>query len=108
VSLIQPAREVSPGAHNILDVPLSLKAINVELAKHGFNTKLTRGSGYFYVWSGEATDWLDRTIQVPTVSSLTLQQWIEEVRKLRETNRQLMRSVEKRPTKPAKKNPQKG
>jgi hypothetical protein len=89
-------------------VPLSLKTIDTELAKRGINTKLARGEGYFYVCSGEATDWLDRTVRVLTVHSLTLEQWIDEVRKLRETNRQLMRSVEKGPANRAKKNPQKG
>jgi hypothetical protein len=47
------------------------------------------------VWSGEATDWLDRTVRVPRLRSLTLEQWVEEVRKLREKNRQLMRSARK-------------
>jgi len=88
-------------------VPLSLKTINAELTKHGLDTKLTKGDGYFYVGSGEATEWLDRTVRVPTVNSLTLEQWIEEVRKLRDRNRKLMRSVEKQLSKPAKKNPRK-
>lgn len=58
-------------------------------------TKFARGDGYFYVWLGDGTGWLDRTIQVPTVSSLTIERCIDEVRKLRETNRQLMRLEKK-------------
>jgi hypothetical protein len=73
---------------------LSLKAINAELAKRRFSARVGKGDGYFYVWSGDATDWLDRTVRVPTLRSLTLEQWVEEVRKLREKNRQLMRSAQ--------------
>jgi hypothetical protein len=66
---------------------LSLKAVNAELAKQRFSARLGKDNGYFYVSSGEAADWLDRTVRVPTLHSLTLEQWVEEVRKLRETNR---------------------
>jgi hypothetical protein len=67
-------------------VRLSLKTINAGLAKSGFDTKLARGDGYLYVWSGEATGWLDRTVCVPNVHAFTLEQWIEEIWKLRQTN----------------------
>jgi hypothetical protein len=77
-----------------MPVRLSLKAINAELAKQRFSARLGKGDGYFYVWSGEASDWLDRTVHVLTLRSLTLEQWVEEVRKLREKNRQLMRSAQ--------------
>jgi hypothetical protein len=56
---------------------ISLKAINSELERGGAQAGLTRGDGYFYFWGGEATDWLDRTVRVPTLQSLTLEQWIE-------------------------------
>jgi hypothetical protein len=65
---------------------------------------LGKGDGYFYVWSGEASDWLDGTVHVLTLRSLTLEQWVEEVRKLREKNQQPMRSARKS----AKHAPQKG
>jgi hypothetical protein len=54
-------------------MPLTLKEINSELAKRGHNTLLQKGSGYFYFRGG---DWLDRTVRVRKVSSLTLEQWI--------------------------------
>jgi len=44
----------------------------------------------FNVWGGEAADWLDRTVRVPTLQSLTLEQWIERFQSLREKNRQLL------------------
>jgi hypothetical protein len=45
-------------------VRLSLKTVNAELAKRGCNVLLERGDGYFYFQSGEAADWLDRTVRV--------------------------------------------
>ena len=78
---------------------VSLKAINSELERLGARAVLARGDGYFYFLGGEATDWLDRTVRVPTLSSLALDQWAEEFLKLREKNRQLMKSVQ-----PAKSN----
>jgi hypothetical protein len=84
-------------------VRLSLKTVNAELSKRGINALLGKGGDYFYFWSGEAADWLDRTVRVPTLHSLTLDQWIDEFRKLREKNRQIVRSVEKRPAKSAAK-----
>jgi hypothetical protein len=71
-------------------VRISLKAINSELERHGCDAVLARGDGYFYVWGGEAADWLDRTVRVPTLQSLTLEQWIEQFQSLREKNQELL------------------
>jgi hypothetical protein len=79
----------------------SLKAVNAELAKRGFDVQLAKGNGYFY-FVGEAADWLDRTVRLPTLHSLTLDHWMEECRKLRETNRQLMGIVEPGPAEPTR------
>ena len=38
----------------------------------------------------KATDWLDRTVRVPTLHSLTLEQWIERYHTLKEKNRALL------------------
>jgi hypothetical protein len=43
-------------------MPLTLKAINAELAKRGHHVRLEKGSDYFYFWTGDAADWLDRTV----------------------------------------------
>jgi len=71
-------------------VRISLKAINSELERLGCDAVLARGDGYFYVWGGEAADWLDRTVRVPTLQSLKLEQWIEQFRLLREKNQDLL------------------
>jgi hypothetical protein len=67
-------------------VCISLKVINSELERRGAQAVLTRGDGYFYFRGGDATDWLDRTVRVPTLHSITLEQWIEQFHILREKN----------------------
>ena len=84
----------------IIGVRLSLKTINGELAKRGFDALIAKGSDYFYFWGGEAADWLDRTVRVPTLHSLTLDQWVQEFQKLRETNGKLMQPVQKQSEEP--------
>ena len=69
---------------------LHLKVVNDELARLGHTARLTKGSGYFYFESGEAADWIDRTVRARTINSLTLKQWIEEFRRLKELNRQIL------------------
>jgi hypothetical protein len=58
---------------------VTLKAINDELTPRGHHARLEKASGYFYFFGGEATDWLDRTVRVPTVNALTVEQRVEEV-----------------------------
>jgi hypothetical protein len=69
---------------------ITVKAVNTELARRGIQAVLAKGSGYFYFWTGEAADWLDKTIRVPTISSLTLEQWIAEFERLRKVNQEIM------------------
>ena len=69
---------------------LHLNLVNDELAKLGHTARLAKGSGYFYFESGEAEDWIDRTVGVRTINSLTLKQWIEEFRRLQQLNRQIL------------------
>jgi hypothetical protein len=64
----------------------TLKAINDELRRLGHDVHIERGDGYFCVWKGDANNWLDRTTNVPKVSSLTLPQWIEELNRLKKLN----------------------
>lgn len=72
---------------------LHLKVINDALARLGHTARLEKGGGHFYFKSGEAADWLDRTVGVRTINSLTLKQWIEEFRRLKERNEQIMRTI---------------
>jgi hypothetical protein len=59
-------------------MPVTLKTVNDELAKRGFTARLVKAGGYFYFEGGEASDWLDKTVIVPTVSSFSLPEWIAE------------------------------
>jgi hypothetical protein len=68
---------------------ITLKAVNEELARNGINATLAKGDGYFYFTSGEAADWLDNTVRVPTLSSLSLANWVGEFRRRRELNAQI-------------------
>jgi len=92
-------------------VRVTLKAINDELARRGATERLARASGYFYFEFGEAPGWLDRTVRVPTVNALTLEQWLAEYQRLRKLNQEIMRggTLEKgtSPSKdPSKKEPE--
>ena len=69
---------------------VSLKAINDELHRLGHDAHLDKGDGYFYFWGGEANGWLDRTVQVKTLRSLTLEQWVAEFKRLRRVNAELL------------------
>jgi hypothetical protein len=71
-------------------MPITLKSINAELAKRDFKALLARGDGYYYFRDGEAADWLDTTVRVPTLSSLALAQWLEEFERLKKVNQEIM------------------
>jgi hypothetical protein len=65
---------------------LTLKAINDELARRGYSARLVKSTGYFYFQFGEAALWLDRTVNVPTLNSLSLPEWIAEFELLNKFN----------------------
>jgi hypothetical protein len=73
---------------------LSLKTVNDELARRGYTALLAKGSGYFYFQAGEAAGWLDRAVKVRTINTLTLKQWVEEFRRLRELNARILRTAQ--------------
>jgi hypothetical protein len=75
---------------------LTLKSINDELAQRGLISRLAKGSGYFYFHLGEAAGWLDRTVPVPTLDSLTPKQWVDEYQRLKKLNQEIMRTGPKR------------
>jgi hypothetical protein len=76
---------------------LNLNVINAELAKRGHSARLEKGQGYFYFHFGEAADWLDRTVKVRTVNSLTLKEWIAEFKRLQNLNAQIMSTIKRQP-----------
>jgi hypothetical protein len=69
---------------------LSVKTVNDELARLGHAERLTKGPGYYLFTGGEANEWLTSTVGVRTINSLTLKQWIEEYRRLKALNKQIM------------------
>jgi hypothetical protein len=74
---------------------LSTKLVNAELARLGHRVLLEKGSGYFYFRTGEAADWLDRTVRVRKISEKTLKEWIAEFQRLKELNEQILGTVKK-------------
>ena len=71
---------------------LTVKAINEELAKRGSSAKLEKGDGYFYFSEGETIDWLDRTVNAHSLSSLSLDQWMAEFDRLKKLNKDILRA----------------
>ena len=97
------------GSVKLIDVRLTVKAINEELAKRGSGARLEKGDGYFYFSGGEATDWLDRTVNAHSLSSLSLDQWMAEFDRLRKLNKEILRAPAQKesaaPERPAEKRP---
>ena len=71
---------------------MTIKAVNDELARLGHNARLEKASGYFYFWTGDAADWIDRTVRVEKISDLTLERWVAEYKRLKKVNAEMMRS----------------
>jgi hypothetical protein len=78
---------------------LDLKVINAELARLGYKERLEKAKNYFLFSGGAADEWLDRTVGVRTIGSMTLKEWIAEFRRLKALNEQMLGTVKK----PAKK-----
>jgi hypothetical protein len=73
-------------------IRVTLQSIHDKLRQLGHDVRLEKADGYFYFWSGEANDWLDRTVNVPRLSSLTLEQWVEEFNRLKKLNQEILRA----------------
>ena len=89
---------------------LTLKAVNAALAEQGEDVRLAKADGYFYFEAGEAANWIDRTVTAKTLSSLTLEQWLDEFKKLKKLNADMLAGKSKvsgdgasAPEKPARK-----
>jgi hypothetical protein len=55
-----------------------------------YTARLAKGRRYFFFHSGEAAEWLDRTVSVETISSHTVEGWIDEFKRLNKLNKQIM------------------
>lgn len=80
-------------AGKVMHVALSLKIVNEELARRGHTARLAKGSGYFYFKDGEAAAWLDNSVKVRTINTLTMKQWMGEFGRLKELNAQIFRTA---------------
>ena len=69
---------------------ITLKTINDELRRLGHDVHIEKGDGYFYFWKGETSSWLDRTVNVPKVGSLSLEQWVDEFKRLKKLNSEML------------------
>jgi hypothetical protein len=81
---------------------VTLKTVNEKLAELGMKAELAKGAGYFLFRGGEADDWIDRTVAVPTISSLTLEEWLNEYKRLKTLNGDMLKAAKHAPPKPAK------
>jgi hypothetical protein len=45
---------------------------------------------YFYFSGGEATDWLDRTVNAHSLSRLSFEQWMAEFERLKKLNKDIL------------------
>jgi hypothetical protein len=61
------------------------------LKKLGHDVQLEKGDGYFIFRGGEAANWLDTTVKAPTLSRLTLEQWMDEFNRLKKLNQEILR-----------------
>ena len=65
---------------------VTVKSIHDELERAGHDVRVEKGDGYFYFWGPEVNSWLDRTVKIPTLGSLTLEQWLAEFKRLKKLN----------------------
>jgi hypothetical protein len=75
---------------------LNLKKVNDELARLGHKAELAKGSGYFFFRGQEPENWIDTAVAVRTINTLTLKQWVEQYRRLKELNQQILKTVRPR------------
>ena len=50
----------------------------------------TKATGTFSSGKAKRINWLDRTVKVPKVSNLTLEQWIDEFNRLKKVNDEML------------------
>jgi len=79
----------------LLVMRVTLKSVNEKLAAIGAKTELAKGAGYFLFRGGEAEEWIDRTIRVPLISALTMEQWIGEYERLKALNEDMTKAAAK-------------
>ena len=56
---------------------ITIKQINKEITKLGYNAELVKGEGYFYFVGDDVLLCFTTSVYVNSVNQLTLEQWIE-------------------------------
>lgn len=66
---------------------LLIRRVNEALEANGYSERLVRGDRYFYFAEGEAACWPESAVCVMRLNDLTLEEWLEEHRTLRQQAR---------------------
>lgn len=65
----------------------TIRRVNEALAAAGFRgVELVRGNGYFY-FSGDTAHWHTTAVYTDRLTGMTVEQWVDEARRLREGER---------------------
>src|SRR5215470_9436224 len=80
---------------------VTLKTVNAELARIAPSVELAKGAGYFFFRGGEADEWIDRSVRVATIGSLTMEEWIGEFERLKALNQDIAKGAKQSPSKAA-------
>jgi hypothetical protein len=70
----------------------TIRNVNDALAARGYEATLVKGGDYFFFRGGEANGWLDRTIRVPRVGDLTVDEWVRAYQDLKKKNAEIERA----------------
>src|SRR5262249_4502151 len=83
------------------DMRVTLKTVNAELARIAPSVELVKGAGYFFFRGGEADDWIDRSVRVEAIGSLTTEEWVGEYKRLKTLNQDIAKRAKQAPPKAA-------
>jgi hypothetical protein len=71
---------------------VTVSAVNAALAERGHEAILARAGGYFLFRGPDANDWLDRTVQLRRVGDLSVAEWVQAFRDLKQKNAEIQRA----------------
>jgi hypothetical protein len=66
--------------------------VNAALAAHGHDAILVKAGGYFFFRGPEVNAWLDRTVQIPKISDLSVEEWLRAFLDLKRKNQEIARA----------------
>jgi hypothetical protein len=65
---------------------ITLPQVNNALRKAGIKDELVKGEGYFYFMGDEASGWRDSAVHVFRLNEMTVQQWVDQYKELKNDN----------------------